>query len=224
MQRVRRLIRELQRKGFHFSGLLIPALYYFGLKVRLPALGGPWLTQQSALYVLGAITGCYFLLEVLRLANPSVNRFFTRRLRFLMRRAEYRTVTGTGYYLLGSFFSVLLFSPMIAIAAMLFLVFGDFAAAMVGTAIGRVRLFAAKSLEGSLACFVACFVVGLLLFWRVQPDWSVGVRLALSGAAAATLAELLPLRINDNLTIPLLSGLAVLLTAQSLGLFEVPLP
>jgi dolichol kinase len=147
-----------------------------------------------------------------------------RRVGWLLRKSEYRGITGAGYYLLGSFLAVLLFSPTIAIAGMLFLIFGDFAAALVGTAIGKIRLFAKKSLEGSLACFVICLGVGLLLFWKVKPDWSIGVRLALSGAIAATLAELLPLKINDNLTIPLLSGLALLLAAWSLGLGDVPLP
>jgi dolichol kinase len=224
MQGVRRLLRELKRKGLHVSGLVIPVLYYIGLKTTIPGSEARVLTRTSAIIILGVITVVHLAVEGMRLRVPSVNRFVLRRFGWLLRRSEYRSVTGAGYYLLGSFLAIALFSPTIAIAAMLFMIFGDFAAALVGTAIGKIRLFARKSLEGSLACFAICFVVGLVLFWRVRPDWSIGVRLALSGAIAATLAEVLPWRLNDNLTIPLLSGLAVLLAAQSLGVIEVPLP
>jgi len=204
--------------------LVIPALYYIGLKTTIPGTKTPMLTRTSAVLILGALTALHLIIEGLRLRVPSVNRFVYRRFGWLMRRSEYRSVTGAGYYLLGAFLAVALFSPTIAIAALLFLIFGDFAAALVGTAMGKIRLFAQKSLEGSLACFAICFVVGLALFWRVRPDWSIGVRLALSGAIAATLAEVLPWKLNDNLTIPLLSGLAVLLAALSLGIVDVPLP
>lgn len=222
MNRVRQFFRELHRKGLHLSGLIIPLLYYAGLKTPLPDGKGALLTRLSAAIVLGGVTLFHLGLEGVRLRVPSVNRFVVRRFGWLMRRSEHRSITGAGYYLLGSFLAVTLFTPTIAIAAMLFLTLGDFAAALVGIRMGRVRLFARKSLEGSLACFVICFGVGLILFWRVH--WNTGVWLALSGALAATLAEALPLRLNDNLTIPLLSGLAVLLTAMSLGVIEVPLP
>ncbi|MBM3214501.1 hypothetical protein FJZ36_06270 [Candidatus Poribacteria bacterium] len=224
MQRVRRLIRELRRKGLHASGLVIPLLYYLGLKLRIPGTDAHWVSRPVAAAILGAMTVVYFALEWVRLADPKLNRLFAQTFGWMLRADEFRGVTGAGYYLLGSFLAVALFSPSIAIAAMLFLIFGDFAAALVGTAIGKIRLFARKSLEGSLACFIACFGLGLLLFWQVKPDWSIGVRLALSGAIAATLAELLPLRINDNLTIPLFSGLAILWAAQTLGIVNVPLP
>lgn len=222
MNRVRRLFREMHRKGLHLSGLIIPLLYYVGLKTPLPGGRGPFLTRSSAVFLLGMVTLFHLTLEGIRLRVPSVNRFVLRRFGWLMRRSERRSVSGAGYYLLGSFLAAALFSPTIAIAAMLFLTLGDFTAALVGMRMGRIRLFAQKSLEGSVACFVICFAIGLVFFWRVHGR--VGIWLALSGAFAATVAEMLPLRLNDNLTIPLLSGLAVLLAAMSLGVMEVPLP
>jgi glycerol-3-phosphate acyltransferase PlsY len=68
----------------------------------------------------------------------------------------------------------------------------------VGKGIGRVRIFG-KTLEGSLAFLVS----SLLIVW-VYPDLN-----RLWGSLAAlgsTLIELLPIRVDDNLTIPLVAG------------------
>jgi glycerol-3-phosphate acyltransferase PlsY len=53
-----------------------------------------------------------------------------------------------------------------------------------------------KSIEGSLACLSICSVVGgIFLGW-----------IGILGAIIATLSELAPLPVDDNLRIPLISG------------------
>ena len=89
--------------------------------------------------------------------------------------------------------------------ALSFLILGDTAAAVVGKAIGRTPVFG-KTLEGSIACFVVCVLVG----WAI-PDLSWARTIA--GAAMATLFELLPVPLDDNLRIPLASGFAMTLLA-----------
>lgn len=224
MLRVRRLVRELRRKGFHFSGLIIPAVYYLGLRFRIPGSDRPWLTEESAGWIIGAGAASYLVLEIVRLRDPLANRLFVRLFRVILRPSEVTEITGSAYYLVGAFLSVLLFPPVIAIAAILFLVFGDFAAALVGTSIGRIKLFPPKSLEGSAGCLVACLGVGLALFWHVKPVWPVATLLALAGAVATTVVECLPWRLNDNLTIPLAAGLTLWFAARLLNLVELPLP
>ncbi|HRS95513.1 MAG TPA: phosphatidate cytidylyltransferase, partial [Candidatus Latescibacteria bacterium] len=59
-----------------------------------------------------------------------------------------------------------------------------------------------KSIEGSLACLIACFVAGTA--WAELPLACVW-----TGAVVATLAEALPLRVNDNAIIPVSSGAAM---------------
>ncbi|MBT3267283.1 hypothetical protein HN371_09040 [Candidatus Poribacteria bacterium] len=224
MLRLRRLVRELRRKGFHFSGLVIPVLYYLGLRVPIPGADGPWLTRELAIWIVGAGAAIYLVTDMTRLSDPSMNRRFVRVFRVLLRPSEVRAPTGTSYYLLGAFLSILLFSPVVAIAAILFLVFGDFTAALVGTSVGRIRIFPPRTLEGSAGCLLACLAVGIALFWHVKPVWPVAVALAFVGAAAATVAEGAPWRLNDNLTIPLVSGLALRFAARGLGVVELPLP
>lgn len=85
-------------------------------------------------------------------------------------------------------------------------------AALVGVAFGgevasvKLGREGKKSLEGSVAMFVACFLVGCALF-AGQPLCEYPVFI---GALVATIVEAWePFHLNDNLTIPVLAGLAL---------------
>ena len=86
--------------------------------------------------------------------------------------------------------------------AMAFLIVGDMLAAIVGKAVGRTRVFG-KSLEG----FAAGFGGGFLAAWALVPGLGAGP-LALAAFAAAVV-EILPIPVDDNFRIPLLSGLVL---------------
>jgi dolichol kinase len=66
----------------------------------------------------------------------------------------------------------------------------------------RFRRKKDKSLEGSAACFAACFAVGVILAAVTHSElWVVVV-----GAICATVVEALFLLVNDNLSIPLVAA------------------
>lgn len=77
-----------------------------------------------------------------------------------------------------------------------------------------------KSLEGTLAMFSICFIVGSILFWSVPfSDYIIFV-----GATTATLMELFnPTWLDDNLTIPISAALALHLAFVRLGTVPPPL-
>ena len=105
---------------------------------------------------------------------------------------------GSTYFLFSTILTILLFPKPIAIASLLILIFADTAAALVGKAIGRVPI-GGKTLEGSLAFFIT----SLLIVW-IYPNLN-----RCSGTLAAlgaTVIEILPVRMYDNLTIPLIAG------------------
>jgi dolichol kinase len=57
-------------------------------------------------------------------------------------------------------------------------------------------------LEGSVACLVVCLVVGVILATITHVSlWVVVV-----GAISAAVTEFLSLRVNDNLTVPLVAA------------------
>ena len=95
----------------------------------------------------------------------------------------------------------------IAIAALAFLVLGDAAAAIIGKRFGSPTYWG-KSPQGSLACFAVCMAVG----WPILGDW----HMALVGSVVATVAEALPVPMDDNMRVPIFSGLAMELAARLL--------
>ena len=119
---------------------------------------------------------------------------------------------GAAYFSLGTQISFTLFPAAIATTAVLWLVFGDLSAALIGVSFGgdavvvKLGREGKKSLEGSLAMFLVCFITGMIVFQEV-PLCEYGV---FFGSLAATLTELYePFGLNDNLTIPIFSALAL---------------
>lgn len=208
IKRVSRTIRELKRKTFHLLGLLIPCIYFFGLKYA-PDL----ITRRTATVIVGTITSIYWFLELLRLLSASFRAAFRSTLSFLLRSSEENKITGMGYYTLGCFLCIAMFPPLIALASMLYLVLGDLSAAIIGISFGNTKINN-KSFEGFCACFVTCFIIGTALFWKL-PLFEV---LAWNGALVASIVELFsPFQVDDNLSIPILSALTLQLTVWRLS-------
>merc|ERR1712228_250099 len=117
--------------------------------------------------------------------------------------------------------------PSIAMASILFLVLGDMSAAIIGVSFGgetvsmKLGRHGKKSMEGSTAMFLVCFLVGSTIFAPVHlREYPV-----FFGALAATLTELYePLRLNDNLTIPVFSSLAMQWAFARIQTCDVPEP
>jgi diacylglycerol kinase (CTP) len=210
VKRSPRVIRELKRKGFHFSGLIIPFIYLVGLQTQL-------MNRFSGSLIMIVVSTGYFIMECARLFSPTINKLFAEKFGGLLREKERHNFTGSFFYLIGSTVCIVFFSPPIAVSAILFLIIGDFMAALVGISYGRIKI-GKKSLEGSVACFVSCFLICFLMFWHVK----LGEQLAFWGALAATVTELLnPPFIDDNLSIPCISALAIHLIAIRLNI-EIP--
>jgi dolichol kinase len=96
-----------------------------------------------------------------------------------------------------------MYDKAVAIAALAFIIVGDTAAALVGRKFGR-HYFRHKTLEGSLGCLLATLLVAL-----VAPGLPLWV--ALAGAVTATLTEAVSFRIDDNISVPVVSGLIMTL-------------
>jgi len=180
------------RKVFHMlAGAVIPSAYYFA---ALPQGVITGIALASAAVWIG--------LDSLRLRNASLNERFTRVLGPLMKRREAHSLTGSSYLLGGSALAILLYPPAVMMTALFFIAIGDPAAALVGRRFGRTRFSSGRSLEGSLAMFATCLVVAR---WLGGFTWSVSA----AGAIVAAAAELYSGKIDDNITVPLLSGAAL---------------
>lgn len=187
-------LSELRRKAIHLSFLVLP------LDLLVEVLPWPrgraqW-TLLLALLALGALA-----LDLLRLRERRVRRLFRDFVGGMLREHERFGLLGSTYLLMAALLAVDLFPRPVAAAAIGFTVLGDAFAAIVGKAWGRTRVFG-KTLEGALGGLAACLAWAAFLASFGHLPWTVLV----AGALVASLAEILPIPLDDNLGMTLLSG------------------
>ena len=190
------------RKSYRIvMGLIFPTVYYFSPN-KVPVV-----------CIISFFLLLIIILEVERHRHPGLWPYITKRTYGKILKEKPGRILGTTFFLVASLLSVLLFEKGIAISVLLFSVFGDAASTIVGVKYGKTKLFGEKSLEGSLAFFIICFFVGLfLIFSRRMFLGLTGptkLLLILVGSFAASFIELLPIPLDDNLTIPLFSGVVM---------------
>jgi len=204
---------EINRKALHvLSGTLIPGGIFY-----LPMV--PGLNHAVPAAILAVLLAAALTVEALRFHVPWVQRMFHVAAGPALRPKEARSITGATYIFASGLLCALLFytRPHIACMVLGMSILGDAAAALVGQSIGRIRI-GEKTLEGTLGCFAVCLLLCLAVYPylpRLLDAWGGRMPLLLAVAASlcSCLLELFPLRlpgrteINDNLTVPVLTGL-----------------
>ncbi len=180
------------RKIFHSSGILIPL----------------FLTKHIDPHIVAALliffTIIYFVSEIWRYLGRNIPliSWFTLANTIEIEASEF--VDAPIYFALGIAFSLILFPSNIASAAIAVLTLGDPLAMIIGTLYGKTKtpIPGDKTMEGFLAFIIASFL-GCLFF--IKPFESI----ICSVIGAVT--EVIPTPLDDNLLIPLVSGLTLLL-------------
>ena len=207
---------QLRRKLQHAtSGLAIVSLANFR-----PALATPCLALSSI---------AFGLIQWLRSFNSDVHSLFNSMFGPLMRPHELRGAAPGAMWMLWA--STAVFATCrsdVASLSIIFLSVGDPVASLIGRAYGNIgRLRHGKSLVGTGAMCAVCFGCTMLLGSVFPPSLlypsapsSVWVAHTPANAALASLAagltELLPLPVDDNVSVPLVTALTLtLLHAQS---------
>jgi dolichol kinase len=164
-----------------------------------------WLVAYSLAIALGAvILAASLVIELARRWWPWVNRTLWGIVPSVFRAWEGRRVLGSTWFALGALAALLLFGRDAGGTAILFLAWGDPAAELAGRRWGLPGQ--RKTLVGSLTCLAACVAaagVGIIL-GGIAP-W-----VAFSGAVVATLVERWSPPPDDNVWVPILSGLAMI--------------
>jgi dolichol kinase len=178
---------ELVRKSIHMLIGLVPAL---------ASLAG----TSVALALLTAGTLFYTWAEYQRNHGRAV--FLVSRLTAVAARTrdQDRFVLGPVTLALGAMISLLLYPEPAAAIAIYALAFGDGVSSLIGKAVGDIRLpfTGGKTLEGSLACFLAVFASSAAVTNRISESLAIAI--------GATVLEMLPLRDLDNMLLPVGTG------------------
>ncbi len=194
--------KELKRKAIHLFSSVIPLSYYF-------------LERKLFLLLLTAAFAAMVIIDILRNRKGFVKDTYGKFLGDILRPHEVKTekiyFTGGTYIVLAFLLCALIFEKNIAVLSMLIVVVCDSAAAITGIVYGR-HFIGGKTIEGSLAFFIS----GIVLFAVVmKPD---NLYLAFSGILSVVITalfELIPFKIDDNLSIPLLFGLVYSLLSKT---------
>ncbi|MCP4548784.1 MAG: hypothetical protein GY835_20180 [bacterium] len=182
---------EWVRKGLHLATVGIPLTIWF-----MPRSFWQWPLIIGTIIVV--------IIELIRFGHPGFGALFRRVLGPYMRRHEQDELMGSTYLTIACLLSAFLLPREIAVAVMGYLILGDGLAGLVGRTWGRIPIGFHKTLEGTVTGFLVNLGVGLLIFRDPVP--------ALVGAAVASAAEYLPIPLDDNLAIPLASGVVLVLS------------
>jgi len=189
---------HLMRKFWHIGGgsLAITLFFISGVSVSL-------LRQLCFCVLLFSV-----FVEVLRMNSKRVNVIFVGFWKPFMRESEVKGFTGTSFYLLGVWLSLSLFKFEIALLSILFLVVADPVSSLIGNLYGSRDYLPNKSIEGSLGCFITCYFLCFIYLKNFHGQTSdIHFLFAFLAGLIGTVSETVSaFKIDDNLTIPLVSG------------------
>ncbi len=177
-------------------------------------------TSHSVSLIILAI-GCALFIpfDLFRLKYPQLNQFAMTILGPLMRKSEVNHLAGTTYLLMGVGVIILFFSKPIVALSLLFLAFADPLASYVGIRYGKDKLMGNKSVQGFLMAFFICFVLSFLFLSGYELFLSRRLIISVLCGFVGALAELVPIaKLDDNLTMPIVSAIGIWAIFQLFGL------
>lgn len=200
---------HLARKLWHMATGLIGLTIYYRSHLAI----------ESMALILLAFSACSFAVEYLRLKNEKLNQLLMVLMKPVMRESEKNSVSGMPFYALGVSLSLFFFPERIAILSVLFLIFADPIASFCGILYGRDKILPNKSLQGTIAAFSVCYIVTLVYgLVYASPSMNLLVFSIFAGVIGAV-SELCSQFVDDNLCIPVISGLGLFLLNMVVTVF-----
>jgi len=188
------------RRIFHFlSGACIGFVYH------------RYLQREQVISILGGITCLLYLLDQIRINYPAYGRavkFFNS---YLLRAEEQLKQSSAVPYTMAVLLCIITFPKKFALLGIFTLAIADPLSAIIGIKFGEHKLLGNKTFEGFLAFWIS---TTLITFFLVFPVVKVSVEISASKVILYSLSmgilvglfELIPLKLDDNLTIPLFTS------------------
>lgn len=186
---------EVVRKLIHLCSLSIPIIYYF-------------ITKNSAIIILSAITTFAITVDLARYFSPSTGKLFYKIFGFLLRKHEVdsqkKNLNGATYVFISALICVIIFPKIFFITAFSILIISDSLAALIGRKFGRHK-FLSKSLEGTLTFFISAIIVVFFTpkIEGLAAEYFIGIAAAAIGAIVENISFGFA---DDNLAIPISIG------------------
>lgn len=204
---------EVPRKLFHVSiGFISLYLHCHGYKTK-----NIWKPVSIAV-------SCIFLLDLIRFNWPYFNSLYCSVVGFLMREKEINSINGVIWFQLGCVITFIFQKQDVSVMSVLLLSWSDTAASTIGRKFGYLspKLARGKSLIGSFAAFITGIIACYTFYGLITPNYpqiskdfeynpnnnilNLHTLALLSGFIAAVSEGIDIAGLDDNLTIPVLSG------------------
>lgn len=199
---------QLGRRLFHLTnGVLIATAYAL------------LLTHRRVVHLFGTVACVVYILDRVRIHYPELLQRAPRVNSLFFRAEEHLRESAMTPYAIAILLTLITFPKPIAIIAVYTLAIADPLSAIVGITWGRVRVVPNKTVEGSAVFFAVTAAVSIaVLAWATTAALLPLVGAAVLIGVAAALFEMLPLRLDDNLTIPLFVGFAAWIVCSLFGM------
>jgi len=186
--------RDIIRETIHIIGFLVP---FFSAYLAL----SPFLTA----FLIFIVTLLYIMSELARVLGYNVPVASTITWNAAITPEIYEFVTTPIFFAVGIMLALIIFPVPVGYASIAIFTLGDGIATLFGKKLGRHAFpyNKGKKIEGTL--------FGFLFAWLGATLFIVNPLKALVGAAVGMFVETLPTPVSDNLTIPLISGLTLLI-------------
>ena len=186
------------RKILHLTTVLAPIYYISGSKASL-------------IRVLFPLTGLFIIAEAARLYIKPVRQIFLRIFGPMLWKDEERGFTAAMRWFIAASIVCGYFPKEIAILTLFFVAISDTAAYTVGLWFGRREIVKGKTIGGTLTFLVTAIMIAVF-----SPLPKI---ISIPGAVIATLVELIP-RYDDNLSIPIITGIVLWIMTWAIGVPE----
>lgn len=196
-------------------------LFHFGCGALVALLYKNLFTHSQVVYLLGFIACIVYIFEQVRVNYPELASKFNVYSKYLLRAEEQLKESAQVPYLMALLLTILSFPKPVALTAIFTLAIADPLSAIIGIKFGRTKIVSHKSLEGSLAFWLATFLsvyVGFAFILDHGHSWWAIIGLGVAVSTMASGFEMLPLKIDDNLTIPLFTAIVTWAWALIIGL------
>ena len=194
--------KELARKFVHFLSISVLFVYFIIADL---------FSRQLALLILVFVLVVFLEIEYIRIEIGNRIPLLNKILNYYRREKEREKLGGDVFFLIGAIVVLSVFDLRIAMAAILMTIFGDLAAALIGSRFGKHYLSFLKNRawEGIIAEFFVDLIAGAVVFFVIsgfsvytfQP-WSIILVMSL----VATFVETIIYKMDDNLLIPVFAG------------------
>jgi dolichol kinase len=181
-----------------------------------------WLSfsHQQAIHVLGTFACLLYVFEQIRVNYPELSKKLIPITKFVMRAEEQIKESAMVPYAFAVLLTMITFPKPIALIAIYTLAISDPMSALIGIKYGKRRIVPHKSLEGSAAFFITAFLICALILNVALPGrGGLVLVISLIVTLITTAFEMIPLKVDDNLTIPLFTSFTLWLVCSFCGIY-----